>query len=286
MFFNARSLSNNFKLHELIEISNEKNLHIIGIVETWLHSNIDNGEINIPGFTIYRKDRDGQRGGGIILYIKNNLISRLYDVNIEILCEGIVCEIGNVNNDGILMAVIYKAPNASEEEVNNMYQIIKNITNKHALIMGDFNFPNINWHEHSCDNNSEKFLELIEDCFLHQHVTEPTRGNNILDLIFTTEEGMVSNLTIESPINSSDHSTISFNLTCATSNHLLEDNNINNYNYNIANFQYIKTEIEKIEWDRSFENKSVEEMWNIFLKFIKQIIEENIPKYKKKIQNK
>ena len=28
------------------------------------------------------------------------------------------------------------------------------------------------------------FLELTLDCFLHQHVNEPTRGENILDLVY------------------------------------------------------------------------------------------------------
>ena len=29
-------------------------------------------------------------------------------------------------------------------------------------------------------------LETVDDCFLTQHVLEPTRGNAVLDLIFTS----------------------------------------------------------------------------------------------------
>ena len=37
------------------------------------------------------------------------------------------------------------------------------------------------------DNNGYKFLKLVMDCYLEQHVCLPTRVNNILDLILTNE---------------------------------------------------------------------------------------------------
>ena len=44
------------------------------------------------------------------------------------------------------------------------------------------------------------FIETIQECFLYQHVTEPTRhregeGSNLLDLILSSGQGMVQNLT-------------------------------------------------------------------------------------------
>ncbi len=35
------------------------------------------------------------------------------------------------------------------------------------------------------NKETEEFLKVIQDNFLKQVVVEPTRGNNILDLIFT-----------------------------------------------------------------------------------------------------
>ena len=49
--------------------------------------------------------------------------------------------------------------------------------------MGDFNHPDIRWNSLDSSNESAKFLLLVQNCFLTQHVLEPTRGDNVLDLI-------------------------------------------------------------------------------------------------------
>ena len=57
----------------------------------------------------------------------------------------------------------------------------------------------------SSNENSERcpsFLNTIQDCFLHQHVIEPTRYTHgeelsLLDLVLSNEEGMVYNLAHE-----------------------------------------------------------------------------------------
>jgi predicted ATPase len=69
---------NNFKVDELSIYANSQNLHLIGIAETWLNESIDNSEINIDGYTLYRKDRadvKAGRGGGVVLYVHNSLNS-------------------------------------------------------------------------------------------------------------------------------------------------------------------------------------------------------------------
>jgi len=59
--------------------------------------------------------------------------------------------------------------------------------NHPIVIMKDFNYPGINWSTFKTDDIGYKFIKLILDCYLEQHVNMPTRNNNILDLIFTNE---------------------------------------------------------------------------------------------------
>ena len=54
------------------------------------------------------------------------------------------------------------------------------------------------------------FLDIIQDNFLCQHVTQATRRSNILDLVISSEEGLVSKLRIGPSIGGSDHSSIEF----------------------------------------------------------------------------
>ena len=43
--------------------------HIIGIVECWATPDISDAEVGMTGYVMFRKDRIGRRGGGVILYI-------------------------------------------------------------------------------------------------------------------------------------------------------------------------------------------------------------------------
>jgi len=89
--------------------------------------------------------------------------------------------------------------------------------------MGDFNYPDINWRTETIppdvNNMATKFMECLRDCFLYQHVKDPThyRGSqnpNTLDLLITNEEGMIDNITLNAPIGKSHHVCINFEFNC------------------------------------------------------------------------
>ena len=74
--------------------------------------------------------------------------------------------------------------------------------NKSVLIAGDFNYKEIDWEMEYAphhDSHLQDFVETLQDCFLSQHVTEPTRyregeSSNLLDLVLSTDEGTVQDL--------------------------------------------------------------------------------------------
>lgn len=77
------------------------------------------------------------------------------------------------------------------------------------LLTGDFNLPSVSWDEdnYSTQPNpaygtevNNKLLDIVNNHFLTQHVKQPTRGHNILDLVFTTNPNMVTDLNIQSGI--------------------------------------------------------------------------------------
>ena len=75
--------------------------------------------------------------------------------------------------------------------------------------MGDFNLPHIDWSlQHPTPAPGSKSLQFIADIVLPQHVQEPTRRNNILDLVMTTEEALLVTLQIKDKIG--DHQAIQF----------------------------------------------------------------------------
>ena len=47
--------------------------HIIGIAESWATPDISDAELGMTVYVMFRKDRLGRRGGGVILYIKESI---------------------------------------------------------------------------------------------------------------------------------------------------------------------------------------------------------------------
>ena len=104
-----------------------------------------------------------------------------------------------------------------------MLRTISDMKSQHLLIVGDFNYPAIDWQ--SCvstdtdGSESDQFTECLRDCFLTQHVEKPTRFRgtqkpSILDLILTNEENVVSDIQYLAPVGNSDHCTLVLSYRC------------------------------------------------------------------------
>ena len=56
----------------------------------------------------------------------------------------------------------------------------------------------------------KRFLNLVQDSFLSQHVLEPTRGENLLDIVLISQKEFVDNVKICEPLGCNDHNQIYF----------------------------------------------------------------------------
>ena len=66
---NARSIVN--KRNELRVMVEDTDPHITGITESWATIDISDAELGMTGYIIFRKDKIGRRGGGVIDILKN-----------------------------------------------------------------------------------------------------------------------------------------------------------------------------------------------------------------------
>ena len=57
------------------QLITSRGIKLMCLAETWLNSNVDDGEVSIPHFAIHRRDR-GQRGGGVAIYSHDSLLVR------------------------------------------------------------------------------------------------------------------------------------------------------------------------------------------------------------------
>ena len=67
--------------------------------------------------------------------------------------------------------------------------------------MGNFNHGHIQWTSvQSTGREDQEFLNLVHGSSLSQHVLQPIRGKNVLDIVLSPQKEFVDNLKICEPL--------------------------------------------------------------------------------------
>ena len=107
---NVRSMMNENKREELGLLLEEKQFDVLGITESWTHDGIGDAEIAFPGYRLFRKDRSGKhkcRGGGVLLYVKEDFIVEELTSELDKENESLWVRIstGNGTGESVVIAV-------------------------------------------------------------------------------------------------------------------------------------------------------------------------------------
>ena len=106
----------------------------------------------------------------------------------------------------------------------------------------------------------QRFLDQTQDLFLHQHVNEATRGENILDLILSTNEEQVRNVVVTERFGTSDHNKICFEILVKEETKQWKEKY---RDYRSADFNQIRKELGRVDNShRDDENSNVQSMWD------------------------
>lgn len=137
------------KTDELHQVTLLNKSSVLCVTEIWLTPSIPNSAISIPGYTIFRKDRHNQTGGGVCAYISNKIpCKRLteYDQDgVESLW--ISRRPNSLPRSIILLGIVYHSTaNREMENIelrDHIQVIVDNFLNKYpnalVIITGDFN---------------------------------------------------------------------------------------------------------------------------------------------------
>ena len=256
---NARSICNKYSELELcVQLENPD---IIGITETWLNNKISDNELIFDGYTIFRRDRINScknGGGGVMLLIRSRLnpvmVSDFQNSSIEFLTCSIECGRG----EQTLIGICYRPDYSTRENDLELYEIISNIDSKYVVIFGDFNYSELRWGEEDTVDRSHPFVECIDNNFLVQLIDRPTRLNNYLDLLLSSDASIIENVTINEPFSTSDHQTFSF---CLKGGSNKQKKNAPNFNYFKADYNQIRNKINELGWEELLGWDNVDDIW-------------------------
>ena len=144
-----------------------------------------------------------------------------------------------------------------------------------AVIMGDFNLPVTRWgNPYNSHTGRDLYTSLLES-ELHQHVNKPTRENNILDLLLTTTENLVSEVKVGPVFSSSDHRLITFNIK-------VKENKVNASkekvpDYQKANFTRLRSILHNFDWSELSKETDIDKMWKAFTTKLNNAVELCVP---------
>ncbi len=111
------------------------------------------------------------------------------------------------------IATIYRPPKSQAADDIALCEEIKSvIQNKQTVIIGDLNCSKISWPSMNGDREGNRLIEMAEDAFLTQTFTQPTRENNILDLVFPSDPDLGRDLKVGGKLSSSNQRLIRFNV--------------------------------------------------------------------------
>ena len=75
------------------------NALLVAVTETWLHSGIFDAEVShdFPGYTLLRSDRVGRQGGGVAVYLRDDLTGEVLGSADNGVCEMIAVHVHQLN---------------------------------------------------------------------------------------------------------------------------------------------------------------------------------------------
>lgn len=278
----------------LVEIENT-NPAIIVITETWLQPNIPNSLINIPNFTLYRKDRQlGTLGyGGVAVYVSNEYQSIKVASSLNVIYNNDTNETLWINIQihpiKLLLIAVYRPPHSTIQNDTLIYEKIKEASfTENILILGDFNLPHIKWPLTRNDYRNtadDLFIDMYLESNLSQFVDRPTRyrvlnNPSILDLVLSNDENLVTEIKYDQPIGKSDHLTLQVSLQLYV--HLEQKHYQPRRNYWKANYNEINRYIENFDLTELSVETSIEGKWSIFKDMLNTAIEKFVPLSKNK----
>ncbi|KAK6039751.1 hypothetical protein COOONC_22744 [Cooperia oncophora] len=103
---------------------------------------------------------------------------------------------------------------------------------------------------------------------------EPTRGENILDLVLTNDQHLINNIAINSALGQSDHSSISFDITASLPPCLPVFKRL----FHKCDYSRVLSYLSSILWVESFETLStVDDKYSMFLSILNHTIDQFVP---------
>ena len=239
-------------------------------------------ELDQLNYKLFRRDRkikDYQEGlytnvnrGGVLTFTKNNLNSTVSDMN-DNGTETLWVNINPTPGNTLLLGNCYRPELAGEEYVERMCKTINTVGTQEV---GDFNFRDIDWTSTTSSRTSNIFLDTLEDNYLQQMITEPTRNKYINDLLLCGNPSIIHNINIGNNFGNSDHKIVEVDAHLFVPWITRAKRKV--YLYSKGDYTSLQFHANSLNWEQLLgKNTLMDHKWEKFKEIYKQLIDEYIP---------
>ena len=166
---------------------------VIALSETWSFQSIDDTDLKLLNYqSPFRKDRQTNNYGGVIVYVRDNIpCKRRPDLEVQGL-ESLWLEL-RLKSKVVLFGTFYRPPNSSNEILDKIEESI-DLALDHdvadVVVTGDFN---LNFLDNA---NRARIMSVFDQYSLYQLINEPTHytetSSTLIDLLFTRNPEIIS----------------------------------------------------------------------------------------------
>ena len=271
------------KINELACTVSDMEPDLVLVTESWCNGDITNAFLNMPGYELQpdlrvdRTDTDRGRGGRLLVYVKNGLQILSCDkvADFQQYCKFIVRD--------VVFYLIYRSPNSAATEVTKLAELIKTVE-KNAVILGDFNLPQIDWTRGVAGRVGGEVLDAVEESLMVQLVDFSTQvKGNILDLVITNMPERVLEVREEGRLGKSDHMMIEVEISVGkntrTTTQKLRD-------WRKADWAQMRERLVDKDWISTVRRRGTDEAWLLVKKEVERLVDKFVPLRRLRNQNR
>jgi len=240
----------------------------------------------INAYDLVRRDRRTGPGGGVAMFIKQNLNwTRRADLERKSL-ESMWIEIIVNKSKNFLLTSFYRPPKGSKylkhdfNEHFNEQLTAASKDSKEIILLGDLNTDYLV----NTDNDNVKQSLTLNG--FQQHITKPTRitknSSTLIDIIATNKSNIARTDVI--PLSLSDHDMV---ICIRKQNHTkYKEKYVTSRNYSRYNQNELKTDLKNTDFSTVINSKNVNEAVERFTKIMNDIFNRHAPLVKKRVKGK
>lgn len=254
---NVRSLLKPGRLDELyMELCCLHKFDIIGISESHLSNDITDDSVHLPHYNSFRRDRN-RHGGGVMIYVHDKF-SAVRRLDLETQTTELLWIEVKLRAHALLIGTCYRPPNQSAQQASDFIDSLNNSLstlcyspNQTVILFGDFNDRCTAWEsDHRDSELGLRLFNLVKSLNLFQLITQPTRNNNLLDLLITDSPGYFMDIDSLPPFDNLDHNIIYGMFKVVHPKRQPIQRKI--WQYNLGNFARLNNLLLLHDWDRFF----------------------------------